>query len=153
MKIKQTITTALLSLSVVAAAAVTTLPVYANQQQPIDSVDNTPTNNPEPSSGTKSTCGGAETSIISCPQGAGTDTKNNGVWYLLTLVLKILTAGVGIVAVGGIAYGAALYASSADKPDQAKAGMTYIKNVVIGLIAYGLMFILLNFLIPGGIFN
>lgn len=151
MKIKQTITATLLTLSVIVTAATAALPVYANTQQPIDSVDNAPTNNPEPTGG--STCGGAQTSIISCPQNAGTDTKNNGVWYLLMLVLNILTAGVGIVAVGGIAYGAALYASSADKPDQAKAGMNYIKNVVIGLIAYGLMFILLNFLIPGGIFN
>lgn len=98
-------------------------------------------------------CGGADTSIISCPPTTGTDTKSSGVWHLLMLALNILTAGVGIVAVGGIAYGAALYASSADKPDQAKAGMTYIKNVVIGLVAYGLMYVLLNFLIPGGIFS
>jgi hypothetical protein len=69
------------------------------------------------------------------------------------MAMNILTAGVGILAVGGIAYGAALYASSADKPEQAKQGMTFIKNVVTGLVAYGLMFILLNFLIPGGIFK
>jgi hypothetical protein len=31
--------------------------------------------------------------------------------------------------------------------------MTFIKNVVIGLAAYGLMYVILNFLIPGGIFN
>lgn len=103
----------------------------------------------------KPCCGGAQTSIISCSQGtgSGSDIKSGGVWALLLLTLNILTAGVGILAVGGIAYGAALYASSADKPEQAKQGMTYIKNVVIGLIAYGLMFIILNFLIPGGIFK
>jgi hypothetical protein len=98
-------------------------------------------------------CGGAETSIIRCSQGAGTTTESNGVWALLMIALNILTAGIGIAAVGGIAYGAALYASSSDKPEQAKAGITFIKNVVIGLVAYGLMFVLLNFLIPGGIFN
>jgi hypothetical protein len=98
-------------------------------------------------------CGGAKTSIIKCSQGAGTTTQDNGVWALLMMVLNIMTAGIGILAVGGIAYGAALYASSADKPEQAKQGMTFIKNVVIGLVAYGLMYIILNFLIPGGIFN
>ncbi len=98
-------------------------------------------------------CGGAQTSIISCDQGAGTGTTDNGVWYLLILTLNIMTAGVGILAVGGIAYGAALYASSGDKPEQAKQGKDFIKNVVIGLVAYGLMYTLLNFLIPGGIFS
>jgi hypothetical protein len=103
-------------------------------------------------------CGEVDTSII----GGATcgnvkkdsqNVKETGVWALLILALNILTAGVGIAAVGGIAYGSALYASSADKPDQAKAGVTFIKNVVIGLIAYGLMFVVLNFLIPGGLFT
>jgi hypothetical protein len=98
-----------------------------------------------------STCGGAQVAILSCNKDAGTTAKENGVWALLVMALQILTAAVGIVAVGGIAYGAALYASSGDKPDQAKKGMEYIRNVIIGLVAYGLMFILLNFLIPGGI--
>lgn len=98
-------------------------------------------------------CAGAPTSIITCDDRKDSSVKQSGVWYILLLVLKIMTAGVGILAVAGIAYGSALYASSSDKPEQAKQGMTYIKNVVIGLIAYGLMFILLNYLIPGGIFD
>lgn len=99
-------------------------------------------------------CGGAKTSIITCTQTEkSTGTQDNGVWALLLLAMNIMTAGVGILAVGGIAYGAALYASASDKPEQAKQGMTYIKNVVIGLAAYGLMYVLLNFLIPGGIFK
>lgn len=97
-------------------------------------------------------CGGATTSIIDCADTNGKTTTENGVWHLLILALKIMTAGVGILAVAGIAYGSALYASSADKPEQAKQGMTFIKNVVIGLVAYGLMFVVLNFLIPGGAF-
>ncbi len=151
MKIKQTITASLFALTIMVTAVASALPAYANNQQPISDTGNTPTNNVAPTGGGE--CGGAKTAIITCTQSAGTDTKNNGVWYLLILTLNILTAGVGIVAVGGIAYGAALYASASDKPDQAKAGMNYIKNVVIGLVAYGLMFVLLNFLIPGGIFN
>lgn len=137
------------------------MPVYASTQQIIDHADSKPTSNPgsgacpegkTPTTGT-SCCGGAKTSIIGCTQGGGSTTSDNGVWALLILTLQILTAGVGIAAVGGIAYGAALYASSSDKPEQAKQGMTFIKNVVIGLVAYGLMYVVLNFLIPGGIFT
>lgn len=106
-----------------------------------------------PANAAKFKCAGAETSIIDCPDVNGNTTSENGVWHLLIMALNILTAGIGILAVGGIAYGAALYASSGDKPEQAKQGMTYIKNVVIGLVAYGLMFIVLNFLIPGGVFT
>lgn len=161
MKIKQTLTTLLLAVSVVAAGATTAMPVYAGTQQPIDQADSTPVDNtpgscPDGGSATAGTscCGGAKTSIISCAQGGkSTGTKDNGVWALLILAMNIMTAGVGILAVGGIAYGAALYASSSDKPEQAKQGMTFIKNVVIGLAAYGLMYVVLNFLIPGGIFS
>lgn len=98
-------------------------------------------------------CGGAETSIITCDKLASNSTTDNGVWALLIIALNILTAAVGVAAVGGIAYGSALYASAADAPDRAKKGMEFIKNVIIGLVAYGLMYVMLNFLIPGGIFK
>lgn len=100
------------------------------------------------------TCGGAETSIIQCDQTSqGSDASNNGVWGVLLIALNILTAGVGIAAVGGIVYGAILYTSAGDSTDQTKKGIEVIRNVVIGVIAYGLMFLVLNYLIPGGIFE
>lgn len=150
MKIKQT----LLSLALMVGFSVS-LGLLA---QPVFAVDPTPNkaqieNAEAKAAAGTGTCAGANTSIIKCGATNQADLKTNGVWVLLILTLNILTAGVGILAVGGIAYGAALYASSSDKPEQAKQGMTYIKNVVIGLVAYGLMFIVLNFLIPGGVFN
>lgn len=75
------------------------------------------------------------------------------IWQLLMLTLKVLTAGIGIAAVGGIVYGALLYTTAEDKPEQTKKAIGIITNVVIGLVFYGLMYILLNFLIPGGIFT
>lgn len=104
-------------------------------------------------------CGGAKTSIINCPQGKlnpkdkNASAKDSGVWGLLILALKIMTAGVGIAAVGGIVYGSLLYASARDSAEQTKKAIGVITNVVIGIVAYGLMFIILNFLIPGGIFS
>lgn len=99
-------------------------------------------------------CGGTPTSIIQCPQNnQGSDPKNSGVWGVLLIALNILTAGVGIAAVGGIVYGAILYTSAGDSTEQTKKAIEIIRNVVIGLVAYGMMFIGLNFLIPGGVFS
>jgi hypothetical protein len=101
------------------------------------------------------TCGGVTTAIIHCDQtgGKGAAVSNTGVWGVLLLAINILTAGVGIAAVGGIVYGAILYTSAGGSPEQVKKAMQIITNVVIGVVAYALMFSGLNFLIPGGLFN
>ncbi|HEX7484235.1 MAG TPA: hypothetical protein VF281_03720 [Candidatus Saccharimonadales bacterium] len=143
MNIKQTLTTLAVIMSVFVGALSYAQPVYAAGACP-EGVTAT---------AEKPCCGGAQTSIIACTQGGGSsdDVKSSGVWQLLKMTLNILTAVVGVAAVGGIAYGAALYASAADSPDRAKKGMEFIKNVVIGLVAYGLMYVILNFLVPGGV--
>lgn len=64
-----------------------------------------------------------------------------------------MTAGVGVAAVGGIAWGALLYTTAESKPEQTKKVIGIITNVVIGLVAYAVMGVLLNFVIPGGVFG
>lgn len=105
--------------------------------------------------GAASKCGGVDTAIIGCSQtGSGGDpVENSGLWGLLLLGINILTAGIGIAAVGGIVYGSILYTSAADSPEQVRKAMEIIRNVVIGLIAYAFMYAVLNFLIPGGLFT
>lgn len=98
-------------------------------------------------------CGKTQTSIISCPEGSETDAESSAVWQLLLMALNIMTAGIGILAVGGIVYGSILYTTAADKAEQTKKARGIITNVVIGIVAYGLMYLVLNFLIPGGIFS
>lgn len=100
-------------------------------------------------------CGGVQTAIIHCDQKGGKDAtvENTGLWGLLLVAINILTAGVGIAAIGGIIYGSVLYTSAGGSQEQVKKAMGIITNVVIGVIAYALMFAGLNFLIPGGIFN
>lgn len=102
-------------------------------------------------------CAGVKTSIIGGDICGDATTKgeaqDSAIWAILLLVLNILTAGVGIAAVGGIVYGSIMYASAGDSQDQTRKAMDIIKNTVIGLIAYGLMYLVLNFLIPGGIFR
>lgn len=103
-------------------------------------------------------CGGTSTSIIggqicSGANSKSSDTQANPIWKLLIFALTIMTAGVGILGVGGIVYGSILYASAGDKAEQTKKAIGVISNTVIGLIAYAFMYLLLNFLIPGGIFT
>jgi hypothetical protein len=79
--------------------------------------------------------------------------SSSGIWGVLLFVLKIMTAGVGVLAVLGVVWAAVLYTTADDRADQVKKAKDMIWNVVFGLIAFGLMYALLNFLIPGGIFT
>ncbi|MES2630734.1 MAG: hypothetical protein V4611_02145 [Patescibacteria group bacterium] len=104
-------------------------------------------------------CGGVETSIITCGDsttdnnGDGVvDEKDSGLWSILLLVINILTAGVGVVALAGIIYGAILYTSAGGNQEQVKKAIGVFTNVVIGVVAFAGMWALLNFLVPGGVF-
>jgi hypothetical protein len=100
-------------------------------------------------------CGGVQTSIISCNEKGGEDApiEQTGVWGILKLVINVMTTGVGILAVGGIVYGSILYTSAGGSSEQTKKAIGIITNVVIGLIAYALMYAITNFLVPGGLFS
>jgi hypothetical protein len=93
-------------------------------------------------------CGDYSTSTLPCPKDG-----ENGVTSILLLIINILTAGIGVAAVGGVVYGAILYTSAGGSMDQTKRAKTIIFNVVIGLVVYALMYSFMNYLIPGGIFN
>ena len=98
-------------------------------------------------------CGGVQTAIIDCEQTGGNAAEDTGLWGLLILTINTLTVGVGILAVVGFLYGGYLYITSAGSPEQVKKARGVFTNVVIGVIAFGGMFTLLNFIVPGGIFN
>lgn len=69
---------------------------------------------------------------------------------LIKMAIWIMSAGIGVVAVGGIVWGAILY-TSAGSSDRAKKGIEVIRNVVLGLLLYIFMLAIINFLIPGGL--
>lgn len=98
-------------------------------------------------------CAGVDTSIIKCDQQGSGEIEDSGVWALLLLAINILTAGVGVVALGGIVFAAILYTSAGGNAEQVKKAMTIITDIVIGVLAYALMYAVLNFLIPGGLFG
>jgi hypothetical protein len=102
-------------------------------------------------------CGGVDTVILSCEdklEGSGaTQTRVSPIWTLLLIVLNILAAGVGIVAVGGLVYAAFLYTTAADKAAQIEDSKSKIVNVCVGLVAFGLLYSLIQFIVPGGVFD
>ena len=92
-------------------------------------------------------CGGTKTRIVNCGSQGGTASIND----LISIVAIVMTVIIGIVAVGGLAYAAILYASARDNQNQVGEALTIIRNIVIGLILYGFTIALINWLIPGGV--
>lgn len=92
-------------------------------------------------------CGGAQTSVIDC------DAENqDAIFELIKIVIRIMTAVIGIVAVAAAIFGAILYGSAAGSPENVKKARTIWVNVIIGLILFAFMVGITNFLIPGGVF-
>jgi hypothetical protein len=68
---------------------------------------------------------------------------------VLKLFIGILSLGVGITAVGGIAYGSILYAGARDNSGQVQQAITIIRTVLVGVLLYVLMVAILGWLVPG----
>jgi hypothetical protein len=100
-------------------------------------------------------CGGIDTAVISCDTNKENPKKveDTGVWGILIVTINIMTGGVGVLALAGLIYGAILYSSAGGSPEQVKKARTVFTNVVVGVVAFGGMFVLLNFLVPGVVFR
>lgn len=88
-----------------------------------------------------------ETAVIECPEKGG-----DAVWSLLIVAINILTGGIGLVAVGGLVYASILYASAGDNSSQVSQAKNMIRDIIIGIVAFALMYSILQYLVPGGIF-
>ncbi|MDO8336599.1 MAG: pilin [Candidatus Saccharibacteria bacterium] len=79
--------------------------------------------------------------------------SDNPIFRIMLTIIAWLTAGVMVAVIGGIVYGGFLYMTAQDNAGQTQKGITIIVDAVIGLIAFGLMWTFLNFIIPGGIYS
>ena len=70
---------------------------------------------------------------------------------ILNMVLVVVTTGVGIAAVGSIVFAGVLYITARDNAAQVSKAKTMMRNTIIGIIAYILMWAFLEWIIPGGI--
>ena len=94
------------------------------------------------------TCSGVETSIIEC-QGGG----DAGIWETMSLAINIFSILVGIVAVISIAVFGIQYLTSSGDPAKTKKAKRRLLEIIIGLVAYILLWTFTQWLMPGGIFQ
>lgn len=81
----------------------------------------------------------------------GTTLENNVIFVWLTTLLKFLSVGVGVAAVGGVTYGGFLYLTARGNSSQTTKAVLTIINSLIGILLYALAFAIINFLVPGGV--
>lgn len=144
MNIKQIVIYIALALTTVFSVALVPAVVYADESKDIWAG----------SKDTQQSCGGVDTAIISCEGDKGEKgLENSGIWSLLEITISILSVGVGVAALGGVVWGAILYTSAGGNPEQVKKAKTIFVNIAIGVVAFAGMFALLNFIVPGGVFD
>jgi len=68
-------------------------------------------------------------------------------------IFNWLSMGVAIAVVGGIIYGGITYATSSGDTGKTQEAVKRIRDAVIALVLYFAMWAILNWLLPGGIFN
>lgn len=74
-----------------------------------------------------------------------------GIAGILNLVLNIMTAGMGILATIGLVISGIQWLTARDKEDQVVKAKSRIFNIVIGIMVWGIMWLVLQWLLPGGI--
>jgi hypothetical protein len=74
-----------------------------------------------------------------------------GIWDILNYILVTMTAGVVIAAVGSIVVAGVLYTSAGSNSSQVQKAKTMITNTIIGVLAYAVMWAIIEWLIPGGV--
>ena len=88
-------------------------------------------------------CAGVDTSILSCKD------NDNGVDHILQLVVDILSIGVGVLGVLGITIVGIQYLTAGGSEEKTRKAKQRMLEIIIGLIAYVLIYALLKWLKVG----
>ncbi len=76
---------------------------------------------------------------------------NIGIGGILKIFLNVLVYGLGAAAVLGVVIVGIQYMTARDNEAQVKAAKQRLYNILLGLLAWAVMFAALNWLIPGGL--
>lgn len=141
------------SIAAFAIVSTTTIPVsVAAETTPTTTPATTTTaNGSVPDDKAKGKCAILPDWICSSSSSTSTDPKQTGIFLILKWVLQLLSVGVGIAAVGTLVYAGILYSSAGGGQEQVTKSKKLITDTVIGIIAYSLMVLALNWLVPGGV--
>lgn len=96
-------------------------------------------------------CSGVTTQLVDCS--SANDTTGNPVVAVLVVAIQVLTAVVGIAAIASLVYAGILYSSASGEASSVAKAKETIRNAIIGLLLFAGMTILINYLIPGGLFS
>lgn len=86
-----------------------------------------------------------ETNLFGC---VPVNDRGSGIKRLLSLVVTVLLYGIGAAAVVGVVWAGILYLTARDNEAQVAKAKTRLVEVAIGLIAWAMLFTLLQWLIP-----
>lgn len=78
--------------------------------------------------------------------------KGEAIYELLGIGLNVVTYGVGSAAVIGVLIAGYQYMTARDNPGQVAKAKNRILQIVIGLVIWVLIWGILQFLLPGGLF-
>lgn len=86
-----------------------------------------------------------QTNLFGC---VDVDEEGSGIKQLLSLIVTVLLYGIGAAAVVGVVWAGILYLTARDNEAQVAKAKTRLIEVAIGLIAWAMLFTILQWLIP-----
>lgn len=95
------------------------------------------------STGEGNSCGGVPTAIIKCDSGS---EKGKSIKEILQNVVNFLSVGIGILGTIGVTVVGIQYLTAGGNEEQTRKAKRRMLEIVIGLVAYFLMFGILNWL-------
>ncbi len=89
---------------------------------------------------------------VSDCKGGDISEANCGITHYLKIFINTLSALVGVTVVAVLVMGGIQYSTSAGDPNAAAAAKQRITNGILALVAFGMMYGFLQWLVPGGVF-
>ncbi|MBQ3474351.1 hypothetical protein IJH24_02925 [Candidatus Saccharibacteria bacterium] len=89
-----------------------------------------------------------EANILKTCASKGNDGKGSGIACIFNLVVDILTVGVGVLGVIGISVVGVQYLTAGGSEEKTRKAKRRMFEIVIGLVAYAVIYVLLKFLLP-----
>lgn len=98
-------------------------------------------------------CNGVATAIDYGCKNSSDEIKGNPLFGLLLAVINFLAVGVGIAVVGGVVYGSVRYITANGNSSKTQEAVKIITNALLALVLFAFLYAIINFLVPGGVFN
>lgn len=93
------------------------------------------------------TCDEVETNLIGCPD------DGNAIGHIISMVLTVLTVGMGVAATVGMVIVGTKYMMARENEDQVRLAKKRFTEIVLGLAIWAVFFAVVQFIIPGGMLN